>query len=182
MEKKIVLLFALCFVVLSFTATSHSYEIMNGPTQLIQYNASKAYEGYTLFICGDKIYLIDMLGYVVHKWELKDVAPGMHFVLLENGNILGNTRNRGFGFGAGGPGGAGKGIRGMFLGGMVKGLVELDWNSNVVWQWEPGEEEGTLHHDFHRMPNGNTLANAWEVIPSRIRLPRGVWPGMLSMK
>jgi hypothetical protein len=169
MKKKIVFLFALFFVVLSFTATSHSYEIMNGPTQLIQYKAAKAYEGYTLFICGGKIYLIDMLGYVVHKWDPKDVSPGMHFVLLENGNILGNTRSRGFGFGPGGPpGGAGApggARRGMFFGGSVKGLVELDWDGNVVWQWEPGEGDGSIHHDFHRMPNGNTLVNAWEVIP-----------------
>ena len=104
MVKKIILSFAVFFVLLGF-APSQAYEIMNGPTQLIQYNASKAYEGYTLFICGGKIYLIDMLGYVVHTWAPKTVTPGMHFVLLENGNILGNTRGRGPGGGAGGQGG-----------------------------------------------------------------------------
>jgi hypothetical protein len=60
---------------------------------------------------------------------------------------------------AGGAGG------GMAFGGAVQGLVELDWDGNIVWQWEPGEGDGSLHHDFHRMPNGNTLANVWETIP-----------------
>ena len=29
--------------------SAHAYESHSGPSQLIQYNASKAYEGYTLF-------------------------------------------------------------------------------------------------------------------------------------
>jgi hypothetical protein len=40
----------------------------------------------------------------------------------------------------------------------------MDWDGNVVWEWEPGPEDGTLHHDFVRLPNGNTLCNVWETI------------------
>ena len=180
MEKKVILLNVLFVLFLCF-ASSHAYELMNGPTQLIQYNASKAYEGYTLITHGgtNKTYLIDMLGNVVHTWDHDTIGPGMHFVLLENGHILGNTRSGG----PGGPGGAGggadepggaegpEGAEGpggaggtMEFGGSVKGLIELDWDGNVVWQYEPGESDGSLHHDFARMPNGNTLANAWETI------------------
>ena len=79
----------------SETYSAHAYEILNGPSYLIQYKASKAYEGYTLFSHGGtkKTYLIDMLGNLVHTWEHKADPPGLHFVLLENGHILGNIRS-----------------------------------------------------------------------------------------
>jgi len=190
MVKKVILLNVL-FIAFLCVAPFQAYELMNGPTQLIQYNASKAYEGYTLFISGGKIYLIDMLGYVVHTWAPETISPGMHFVLLENGHILGNTGGGGPG-GPGAPGGPGgqRGMPGaaggqggmpggpggqggmppggagggMAFGGSVKGLVELDWDGNIVWQYEPGEGDGSLHHDFCRLPNGNTLTNATETV------------------
>lgn len=159
----IILSTALCF------STSHAYESHSGPSQLIQYDASKAYEGYTLFspMFSTKTYLIDMLGNVVHVWEHKGDPPGLHYILLENGNILGNTREK--------PGPKPKPgepmakpkpnpnpNKGLNFGGGAKGLMEVDWDGNVVWEWIPGPEEGSLHHDFVRMPNGNTLTNAWE--------------------
>ena len=193
MWKKLVFLSLLFFVFL-FVTPSYAYELMGGPTQLIQYDASKAYEGYTLFSSGGtpKTYLIDMLGNVVHEWNHENYSTGEHFVLLENGHILGNTRSGrasgpptgarggaaggpGGGDGAGARGGAARGPGGgdgagggsgwMTLGGSVSGLIELDWDGNVVWRYEPGEEDGTLHHDFKRLSNGNTFANAWETIP-----------------
>jgi hypothetical protein len=239
--KKWIILFVILISLGLLYGNVQAYEIMNGPTQLIQYNASKAYEGYTLFISGGKIYLIDMLGYVVHTWEPKTFRPGMHFVLLENGHLFGNTGGGGGappGGGAGGqggmppqggmpggtggaggvrgaggrgdaaPGGAGgqggmppqggmpEGARGtggaggqggaigargaggagapggagstggkMTFGGGAQGLVELDWDGNVVWEWEPGDEHGSIHHDFEKLPNGNVLVNVWEAVP-----------------
>jgi outer membrane protein assembly factor BamB len=170
--KKYTVFFTLFIFAGTALGTAHAYEILNGPSQLIQYNASKAYEGYTLLsqVGTKKTYLIDMLGNVVHTWDHKTDPPGLHFVLLENGNILGN-----FGLITGKgpteeqsdeelgiPQGHKKGIT---FGGRVTGLVELDWDGNVVWQYEPAESDGSLHHDFVRLPNGNTLVNAWEMIP-----------------
>jgi hypothetical protein len=171
MKKWIYFYTVLLSLSLSLDGTQ-AYEVLNGPSQLIQYNASKAYEGYTLFSSeGTKTtYLIDMLGNVVHTWDHVNDPPGLHFVLLENGHILGNTssRNRnvtpgGYGDEAGGSTEADN--RGMNFGGMVKGLVELDWYGNVTWEFEPDPSEGILHHDFVRLPNGNTLTNAWEMVP-----------------
>jgi len=34
----------------------------------------------------------------------------------------------------------------------LAGLMELTWSGEVVWQWE-----GMCHHDFERLPNGNTI-------------------------
>jgi hypothetical protein len=148
--------------------SAQAYEALNGPTQLIQYKASKAYEGYTLITSmnTDKTYLIDMLGYVVHTWEHKTTPPGLHFILLENGHILGNI-GTGVMQGPPGQGAAEQAVAGnngkLSLGGAAAGLIELDWDGNVVWEFEP-PSEGIVHHDFVRLPNGNTLCNAWEVV------------------
>ena len=152
MDKRWILPIVLIVLFLSFSSAG-AYEAINGPTQLIQYNASKAYEGYTLMtpMRSDKSYLIDMFGYVVHTWEHKTKLSGQHFILLENGHILGNTAP------VEGPGK-------LNYGGSTGGLIELDWDGNVVWEWNPGPSDGTLHHDFVRLPNGNTLCNIWEAI------------------
>jgi hypothetical protein len=149
----------------------NAYESHSGPSQLIQYKASKAYEGYTLFspMFSDKTYLIDMLGNVVHVWEHKGDPPGLHYILLENGNILGNTREKPSpkpkpGAAKQKPDPNPNPNKGLNFGGGAKGLREVDWDGNAVWEWIPGPEEGSLHHDFVRLPNGNTLANAWEHI------------------
>jgi hypothetical protein len=169
--KKWMISYAIFLFTCLYICSSQAYEVLNGPSQLIQYKASKAYEGYTLITSkgADKTYLIDMLGYVVHTWEHKTYIPGLHFVLLENGHILGNT-SQGNMKGSPGESGAGSGGsqqgkgQSITLGGTSKGLVELDWDGNIVWKYDPGPSEGILHHDFVRLPNGNTLCNAWEAI------------------
>ena len=174
-----------------------AYESLNGPTQLIKYDASKAFEGYTLITRtnGNKTYLIDMLGYVVHTWEHKTKPCGMHFVLLENGHILGNTRanmnmfgraklplrkqaaNAGTGrkraLNKAAAGNFGQVGQKMIFGGAVSGLIELDWDGNVVWEWEPKEDNVTVHHDFVRLPNGNTLCNVWKPVPYKEAVAAG---------
>ena len=44
-----------------------AYEVSQGPTELIQYDPARAYDGYTLFspMLGRNTYLIDMQGQVV---------------------------------------------------------------------------------------------------------------------
>ena len=42
-------------------------------------------------------------------------------------------------------------------GGSAAALLELDWDSNVVWSYR----NELLHHDFVRLPNGNTLVLIW---------------------
>ncbi|MBN1830620.1 MAG: aryl-sulfate sulfotransferase [Deltaproteobacteria bacterium] len=170
MKKWILFFGTFLFTHLSFSS-AYAYEALSGPSQLIQYKASKAYEGYTLFspMFSDKTYIIDMLGNVVHVWEHKGDSPGLHYILLENGNILGNTRER-----MGPKPKPGEPMpkskqnpnpnKGLNFGGGVKGLREIDWDGNVVWEWIPGPEQGSLHHDFVRLQNGNTMTNAWEHI------------------
>lgn len=188
MRIRIIFFGILLSVIFCFNST-YAYESHSGPSQLIQYNASKAYEGYTLFspMYSDKTYLIDMLGYVVHVWEHKGDPPGMHYILLENGNILGNTSEKR-------PPMPKKGApkpklkpnsnpnKSMNFGGGTKGLKEIDWDGNVVWEWIPGPEEGSLHHDFVRMPNGNTLTNAWEHVSKEETIAGGRNPKQTTQR
>ncbi|MEM7203658.1 MAG: arylsulfotransferase family protein [Planctomycetota bacterium] len=47
-----------------------------------------------------------------------------------------------------------------------KRLVEIDWDNNILWQYDP--PPGTsLHHDFQRLPNGNTLV----LLQRRVTIP-----------
>src|SRR5215472_9329365 len=48
-----------------------------------------------------------------------------------------------------------------------KSLGELDWNGKVVWQWGANAPGGAAqqHHDWARLPNGDTLALSVVVHP-----------------
>ena len=111
------------------------------------HDASKAFDGYTLFspYGRTQTYLVNMDGAVVHEWET-GYQPGNWGYLLENGNLLyaGNTGDAPLPFAGGG---------GL--------LMELDWDGNVVWQYE----DNRLHHDFSRAANGNTMVLGWDPVP-----------------
>ena len=110
-------------------------------------DASKAFDGYTLFspYGRTQTYLVNMDGVVVHEWET-GYQPGNWGYLLENGNLLygGNTGKAPVPFAGGG---------GL--------LMELDWHGNVVWEYK----DINLHHDFSRAVNGNTMVLGWDPVP-----------------
>ena len=89
---------------------------------IIKYDHSKAYVGYTLFtpLGGTDVWLIDMLGTVVHTWEMP-YKPGINAVLLLNGNLL---------F-AGQP----EASQFQELEGCGGVLIEVDWNANSIWKF-----------------------------------------------
>ena len=113
---------------------------------LIYYASQSCYRGYTLFsnLRGYDAYLIDMEGRICQRWHSDE---GINYAyLLANGNLLLITRGLGDPAGTGGLGGSGA------------ALLELDWESNIVWAYR----DTMLHHDFERLANGNTLALLWE--------------------
>ena len=131
----------------------------NHPSGLIHYAPQHACRGYTLVtnLNGYESRLIDMEGRVCHVWRSNEGIS--YSYLLPNGNLLLRT----------GPGAP----EVSFLsrperelvprgGRTVAGaILELDWDGNVVWEYR----YPLLHHDFQRLPNGNTLVLAWEQIP-----------------
>ena len=121
------------------TATTLAYEVSQGPTELIQYDPARAYEGYTLFtpMLGRNAYLIDMRGQVVNMWptpeswweaEIRESAR-----LLEDGTLL----------------------RAKTVGdGSTPGTYQLvDWDGEVIWEFENMREGYSGHHDFRMIWN-----------------------------
>jgi len=103
----------------------------------------KCFHGYTLFcesyedvnLTQDgtgKIYLVDMAGSIVHRWQVVNTALQSFCRLLPNGNLLYPTRDRSD---------------------LSKaGLRELDPDSQVVWSYHC-----RIDHDYQVLDNGNLL-------------------------
>ena len=129
---------------------------------LLHHERERAFPGYTLIVpnggldasheSGIDRYaaLVDMEGRICHRWNS---ATGLKYGrLLPNGNLLGRTRASGAVEGA------------AVLGGSSAAIVELDWDSNIVWK----HDNPMLHHDFERLPNGNTLVLLWDEMPTAV--------------
>ncbi len=124
------------------------------------YKPERAYHGYTLFtpMLGNVVYLLDMRGSIVHRWQMP-YRPALYGYLLENGHLLygGRTGKSPVEFGGGGG-----------------TVIEVDWEGNILCQ----HVEDTLHHDFCRVDNGNTMLLCWEPVPSDVaRRIKGGQPG-----
>ncbi|NLX25613.1 MAG: hypothetical protein GXY61_06590 [Lentisphaerae bacterium] len=157
MKKKILM-------VVSLLAIFHGVTVAGAQDQT---GEAKAFNGYTLFstLNGTTTYLIDMNGDVVHTWDL-DSAAAFSTYFLDNGHLLRSaSKGGGMGFGMGGFGG---GQRGAAEGGPPGGIgaggkiQEIDWDGNVVWEYEYSTDTQVPHHDIERMPNGNILLVCWD--------------------
>ncbi len=87
--------------------------------------------------------------------------------LLPNGHLLraGNLKT------------SGVWAEGRGAGGRVE---ELDWDGNVVWQYEIADDSAMQHHDIEPLPNGNVLILAWERKTAAEALAAGRNPKLLS--
>ena len=116
---------------------------------LLHYAPQLSFRGYTL-VCnarGDYAHLIDMEGRVCHRWQNDEgICYGY---LLDNGHLLLRTQ------GAGGPPSEKD---------PENAILELDWDGNLVWAYR----NPMVHHDFERLPNGNTLVPVFEEIPAEL--------------
>jgi len=130
------------------------------PTGLTAWDPELACPGYTLYCHiqgGPFVYLLDMHGEPAMTW---DVGVKPHYAeLLPHGNILllANT-----------PDDSTHTMENAFV------LLEFTWDGQKVWEFN----RLNIHHDFARMPNGNTLVLGREQIPKDIaeRVKGGV-PG-----
>jgi hypothetical protein len=126
--------------------------IRNRAVGLVYYDPKLVYPGYTLFtsVRGYHATLLDMDGQIVHRWHLDEGIQ--HAFLLPNGHLLLRTLP---------PEDAGGAEH---IGGSSAAILELDWDGNVLWEyWNP-----MLHHDYQRLPNGNTLILVWDKLPEGI--------------
>ena len=125
------------------------------PTGATRYDPGKAYNVFVLFSgADDKTHLIDMDGNEVHRWDHRGFPSGMldpalvggarGHVIVQLADMTGSETSV---------------IPGMPALFKNKTIGEVDWDGNVVWQWgetAPGEA-AQQHHDWARLPNGDTL-------------------------
>lgn len=135
--------------------------VLTGMKGVVFYNTNRAYSGFTLFtpLNGTGVWLIDLEGRFVHCWKT-GYRSGCYGELLPNGNLFyaGKIEN--------GPLADLEGAGGL--------LLEMDWDGNVLWEYK----DPYLHHGFHRMKNGNTLALVWVEVPDEIAsMVKGGDPG-----
>jgi len=132
------------------------------PTGLIYCALQNCYRGYTLITNsrGQSASLVDLQGRICHRGHCPE---GISYAyLLPHGHLLLRTNS-------------GPPVEVSFLGahnhdgrarppGVSDAVLELDWDSNLVWAYR----HPMLHHDFERLPNGNTLVLLWEEMPARL--------------
>ncbi len=107
-------------------------------------------DGYVLFspIPSNIAYLIDNDGRLVHQWQTE--FPILSPYLLENGDLLATTTLP---------------SEGQFPAGRTGRIVRLNWDGDVIWQYELEEQSNEqIHHDIDVMPNGHILMSIWEAV------------------
>jgi outer membrane protein assembly factor BamB len=153
-------------------------------TGLTYYHPAASTKGYTIVTpTGESTtYLIDMSGQVVHEWRYPQFR-GFYGRLLPNGNLIMLATDSAV---TAPPPPEGRvptwteTVR--RIGGNATHIVEMDWDGHVVWQYENAD----IHHDFVRMPNGNTLVAGFIELRSEVeRAVRGgyrerLMPPMIS--
>ncbi len=121
---KIILLLLISFLAGLSVFAQESFMV---PTETRYWDASNAYNGYTLFGTRGTSYLIDMEGHIVHTWPI-----GTNPRFTEAGTLLdavgGNPSNQ-------------------------NTWKELDWNGNTVWQYTESRSNYHGHHDFAKIYN-----------------------------
>jgi hypothetical protein len=108
---------------------------------------SAATESYMLLAPNPSLntYLVDHCGREVHRWT-SSFQPGNAVYLTPDGRLLRTCRVTNPNFPAGGSG----------------GRVEiLDWDSNILWEYDLSDANQQQHHDAILLPNGNVLALLW---------------------
>lgn len=142
------------------------------PTGLTHHDPSRSVKGYTIVtpVSMDSTYLIDMSGQIAHAWRFPQLV-GFYSRLLPNGNLLVMGTDRSVT-----PPEVPERTIPPFessirrIGGNSTHLLELDWDGNVVWQYENPK----IHHDFVRLPNGNTVMPEFHELPPELaRTVRG---------
>lgn len=119
----------------------------------------------------NRAYLLNEQGTVVHEWKNQHHSPeGVNAYLLENGYLLRTVSKHDWIHHKNYPVGA-------------HGIIEImDWDSNVLWQYEldvPNKE--ALHHDHQYLANGNIIVTVY-VAFSREEMQLMGWDLSLSDK
>jgi hypothetical protein len=121
-------------------------------TGLRGYDPARAFTGFTLFsplpTTSKTVYLIDMLGNVVHTWNMP-YPPGQSGYLTERGTLFYNGQI---------PNDSHVG-RAPYMGGAA---LEMDWKGRILWEVNHPHH----NHDGIRLRNGNVLLICQKPLPT----------------
>ena len=120
--------------------------------------------GFTLFTpdiqTNRTVYLINMLGHVVHSWEMP-YPPGRYGYLTDHGRLFYNGQIPSSSHAGQAP----------YAGGVA---LEVDWAGRVLWEVRHPDH----NHDGRRLRNGNVILVCARPLPDEIaRQVRGGRPG-----
>jgi hypothetical protein len=124
------------------------------PTGTTRYDPASAYNSFVLFTGGDNVaYLIDMNGNPVRQWKNAELLATLldpAFTSGKRGHVLVALSM---------ATAAGTDLVPGVPGRTTQTIGELDWDGNVVWTFGARAPGGLArqHHDWARLPNGNTL-------------------------
>lgn len=150
-----------------FLLASQGAEAGNATVGWVQ-SAPGAFVGYTIFSPSqsNNAYLVDSYGRMVNTWTT-NYRPGNAVYLMEDGNLLRAAKPNG-------------GLPPISAGG-YGGIVQiLDWDSNVLWEYDYSSSVVNAHHDVEPLPNGNILILAWELKTGAEAIAAGRNPALLT--
>lgn len=142
-----------------------SFSIYSQPTVGLLENDSLSLNGYTLFTCATKSFLIDNCGLVINQWNHSN-PPGLSCYISNQGTLIRCSA-----------------IGGSFIAGGAGGLIEeYNWDGDLLWSYEYSNDSVQSHHDIAVMNNGHILLIAWEFKSSSEAIGNGAqsnsnyWP------
>ncbi|MCB1395174.1 MAG: PQQ-binding-like beta-propeller repeat protein [Rhodobacter sp.] len=127
---------------------------------LLKHEAGRSFAGYTTVSTfrSNTVKLIDNDGNEVHRWTLPGQLGSLAY-LLPGGRLMCSVQVP-----TDIPLSTARGGR----------MLEMDWDGTILWEFT----DPTQHHDFRRLPNGNTVYIGWRALPDdyAARVPGGI-PG-----
>lgn len=153
---------------LIISVPTHGLTISNKDTLNSNLDDIDLSDGYVLFApeYHTDTFLINNDKETIHTWYGSNIQA-MGVYLYENGNIA-RTSLPIHNFGKPVSGGA-------------TGRVEiLDWNSNLLWEYEHVSDTYYIHHDIEILPNGNILMISWEAHTREEAIEQGRIPVLIQ--
>lgn len=111
---------------------------------------AQQYPGYTLIAPQNSTSarLIDTNGTTYKTWNFSSGQTGYSCYLLPNQILLRTVKYNGSAFQGGGQTGI---------------IQKVDWNGNLIWNYQYSTSTYSMHHDVCPMPNGNVLLISYEL-------------------